>query len=607
MLSPRDSFRPIPWLIAMVFIGVSSFCLWYLTAGEVEYPIANPGGSFALESPDQQSPYVSIAEHSEREIAAIDGDGQPSVSLIEGQVILPSGVPSTQAHAIGFDVPTGGGAVKRISCAVSSTGSFALSSRDGAELGMVVRTVVADIRHRVLFIGSACIVRGMVVVLPSELRLHGKINGGIEGCTKSLGYALVQECVGTGRAVELGLGVLDGEGRFSVHTSLASASIPVRVRLGCDGTIVALATSVEVLSSDLGLLADMPLRRLDIRVTDDLGMPLGGAELRVAPQESTSNGSVTQARTGADGMAVTAVISGHELWITASLPGFSHCVSRCPASTSEAILVLEKLATNDKIEGVVVDGGGLPIRDALVSALIVTPCTALQTIGPAAVRSGADGSFVLQAGGDVSFELTAFRKDRGLSQVMVVRSGEGPVRVVLEQGARLAIHVTSPMGDPVSEGGELLWSIYSVARRSFVDGAASSPIRTGWVLPGVYQLVVYWPEEDLFCEQGIEVVSDRPPGEIQDLQVVLVAANFITGQLRGEVDLEFRVRNQIPGWPQELVDWLATSTVASDGSFRVLAASRLQVRLSVIDRLEKVIAKREAEVGVPIMIERDTK
>ncbi|HEX5053187.1 MAG TPA: hypothetical protein VFZ65_15540 [Planctomycetota bacterium] len=606
MTARADSKRPI---LAIGLLAVLVATAWIVVADPLAWRDA-PSGRTTASAPDAAPvggvvwPEVLPYQEARRSLVPVPSEGSPgSESSLLGHVLDEgTGLPVADVR-VRLDLPASSeasGGVETIEAATTRSGEFRVDLPRHVISDSVCRAVVVDAVKEVLFAGQVQLTNGLVLLVPRSLALHGAVDGVADVCDRGASFVLVQE-LGMGRSRNLGQGTLDAQGRFQVHCRTADATLPVRVRVGCGSAIHALTTDVATLSSLEGFLGTLQTRSLVVRTVDEAGASVIGAEVGVAPPEISRNGAVVRATTDAQGLAILRVSSAPTLLVAAAATGRrqAHAAVAEESWPSELRLTLGALGPSDVLAGYVRNEHGAPHANAVVTALPTSRASLLKTLLPAQARTAEDGSFSLQVGGDVQFELTAFSKQSGMSAVVIGSPPAENLLIPLPEGRALRIHAVAPQTDAVSRGGDVQWCLMQVGTAAEIVGADSLPFTTEPIPAGEYNFAVFWQEAGLFAEASVSVTSASEP---QEILVFLSEPNWFEGRVDAQRSSALRVRHKHRMWTESPVWLWSTAPCGADGSFRVLAGREQTGDLEVLDAGGTVVGRGKGRCNEPVRL-----
>ena len=486
------------------------------------------------------------------------------------------------------------------SARTSAEGAFTIDLPSGVLKDSVCRATVADSVHEILFVGNVQMTDGLVLLVPSELRMHGVISGVDAACDRAVGFVLVQE-LGMGKTRNLGQGMLDLDGAFSVRCRGADAQAPVKVRTGCGSTVYSWGTDVSVLSSAEGFRAILRPRRCVVMVVDELGAPVAGATVAVSPPDIGRNGTVVQVLTDARGIAVLQVMEDPVLLVAVAAANRRqvHQSIRMDSWPGELRVTLVGLGAGDVLEGVVRDDMGRPCPNAVVTALPASDASLLRVIMPAQTRATEDGRFSLAVGGDCAFDVTAFAKQHGMSETLRVHPPVRDAELLLHAARTVRIHAVASGTDAVSRGGGIEWTLMKRDSRSELVGSGEFPFVTEPVPLGAYNLAVLWREAGLFAEAPVDIVAGEG---VQELVAFLTEPLWFEGRVQAPGSVGLQVRHRHRAWTTAPIAGWTTSPCGVDGSFRVLAGKELSGDLEVVDAAGSVVGRGRGRAGVHVNI-----
>ncbi len=281
--------------------------------------------------------------------------------------------------------------------------------------------------------------------------------------------------------------------------------------------------SSHLVATEVPATVDMMLDAehwVDASVRDELGAPVGGAEVEVtAPKDDLPFGATT----GLDGSARIARLPAGPWRLAARAPGFDPGAGRASRDGETVRLVLRKLGAI----AVHVEGGD-PADDRGAAAARVT-IAGPSLWPPRAATSDASGNIVI---GGLSAGGYSLRASKGpwVSQpelgIALARGETKTVTLKLVRGHSVTVRVTGGEGDdavPVAqarltlaEGG---LSPFPLEAMTDAKGVA----RMGPIAPGTAALGV---RAEGFMPRGGVTVADPPPPEVR---VALVRAGVLTG------------------------------------------------------------------------------
>jgi hypothetical protein len=475
-------------------------------------------------------------------------------------------------------------------------GTFVVNVPDHVLPHAVCHAVVTSADAEVLFAGHVRVTDGMVILVPEVVRLHGQVLGISDVCPGSGGFALIQE-IGAQPAQICGHGQLDADGRFFAISRTVRSDLPVRLRAGCAGTVYTFDTDVETLSSPQGGRFLLEMRPLNVRVVDELGAPVADAHVAAATPETRSTSTIVRATTGVDGVAILRLPSGIPRVIVAAVaPGRRQalCAVEDTNWPAELYIELARLSPDDVLEGHVRDSNGLPVADAVVTALPRSDASSVKTLQPGQTRTDGTGHFELQVGGEIDFELTAFTRANGMSRRLLVRAPRRDLEIVVPGAQVLRIHAVAPDGAASSRGGEVEWVLIPHRDGALQSGVDALPITTEPVAAGDYVLSLLWRDLNQYGEALVSVGSERAT---RDVFVFLREPLWFEGRVSAIDVAKYRVRFQHRTWPDPLRASWATSPCATDGSFKVFAGLEQRGEVEVLDPDGNVVVRGTAQVG----------
>lgn len=279
----------------------------------------------------------------------------------------------------------------------------------------------------------------------------------------------------------------DAGGRFEIPDLPAGS---YRIAVKASGFAPAVIPGVEVAgearSVDLGTIFLDPGVHLEGRVTDPTGAPLEAARVAVQLQEGPLAG-VLDAGVVEPRMAVTDAEGRFEipdlapqqrLELRVSKNGYAaKTVEGLRAPAEEPVEIV--LQPGGRVEGVVVDADGAPVRDARVSVgELMRLSMGRKLVRPhhpsGLASTGEDGRFVVSDLPTGELALGATKKGYLPSQIhqLEIEPGAVPedVRVVLERGATVTGRVLGPDGAPLPRASVRHVGSLSLDGRAQTDG-----------------------------------------------------------------------------------------------------------------------------------------
>lgn len=503
-----------------------------------------------------------------------------------------------EAHERSDASPDVEGLDARIEATTDADGRFRIAAARRVLPKVIVNAAVYDEHRSPVFSGHVMLVDDMTLLVEPAQLLHGRVTDANVLCDGAVGAALLQERkVAGARVAALGTATLQADGSFAVRARVAWPDLPVAIKIGCGDQMFVLHADVASLTSDAGWVGSLGLGRTVVQVTDATGAPLAGATVVAAPPRAAANGSFVRRRTDAAGHASVPIPrSGLEL--AAAADGFQIDTRFVPGEPCPELVQirLDRLGAADFFEGSVTTVAGLPVANAVVTALPDATSAAVRVMRPSQARTDDDGRFRIVAGArGVPFAVTAFHKRHGISvEHQVVPNGQH-VPIVLPGVRRLRIQAVAPNADSRSRGGDVQWFLVPITGTASHGGSGALPIETEPVAAGDYNLLVFWEDMDLYGQARVtvgSVAADEP----DELVVFLEPACWFEGVVRG-ARRGMSVRHHDPHWlPDVVVAW-GTAAPRADGRFRVLAGRRDSGMVELLDEAGVVLARAEARWG----------
>ncbi len=318
------------------------------------------------------------------------------------------------------------------------------------------------------------------------------------------------------------------------------------------------------------------------RLTDPDGHPLSGVAVWLRAGDRGEWGREPATTTGTDGaFAVAGLPPNEELEIDLCREGLVPDLESLPIVPPEPLDLTLRPAL--RLDGIVVDPDGEPVRDAYLLVRPDDETEHIETYRPCATGEKADptdaeGRFTLTPLDAGSYELTVAAEgfqQRHLRKTAVVPGPPDSLRIVLEHGAILTGRITDPQGQPVP-GAWVTASGLKYDTASAVAGADGNyrmtGVETGSVLVAANHQGFEETKQPLDIADGETaldlVLLPKAPDPVPEEEEETKAEAVLTGHIRGLEPTELAWA-QIAAAYAPGADFAARGTVAEDGTYRI--------------------------------------
>jgi hypothetical protein len=409
----------------------------------------------------------------------------------------------------------------------------------------------------------------LVVLIDDCTRLHGRVGfRGIDPEARPFVQLNEPPRGAMTSVVMIGTTQADRSGAFELH-ACPTREIPwveVRVLLGSIAVVRLLRW--EELSSEGGARIDVVFTDLLVRVLDEHAAPVVGAAVRIA-YVGDGSGRFPAVGTTDERGEYRPTIEPGEVEVIAGREGYVSASERVQlpsgAAGSQVTLRLRRLDENDRLRGRVVREDGSAIENALVTA-----APALES-GDAAMaafvqqRSAANGRFELAIAAGRELQVTAFRKDLGISDALRFFADGREVELVIRAQGALEVRVAAPPGSPGFARGRVEYVL--VERRfdrSHHGHDFGVPFQIDEVPAGDYNVFVFVEGFNAYAEGSVRVA----PETTTVLNLASRGAQFARGTVTGAL-LGGKLVLDHPTWSSE-VERVWSATLDDRGRFELL-------------------------------------
>lgn len=385
--------------------------------------------------------------------------------------------------------------------------------------------------------------------------------------------------------VMLGHAPADDGGHFELQVCPAHAPEQVDVTVSLPSFSTTRRVDWAALTSASGATIAVELHELLVRVVDEAGAPLEGAQLRVsairAPAE-TSEPFPTIGNSDSRGEWRAAVETG-SCEVVAGLDGFADVHSRVEVqSPSEVVLLrMRRLESSDRLRGRVVLEDGTPVANAVVSAAPELESREAAVAAIAQTRSDAQGRFELAIAGGRELSITAYRRDVGMSDELVFTPDGRDVELVIRAQGSLELRISPPPGLSGFASGLVEYVLVDRRHaRDLRDHEFQVPFEVEEVPAGDYNLYVYVAAWKAWAQASVQV----EPRRTTRVELQAHTAHFARGQVLradGSALSGGRLELQHPDWPDE-VERIFAAITGSDGAFELLLGEETACGASLI-------------------------
>lgn len=417
----------------------------------------------------------------------------------------------------------------------------------------------------------------LVVLMDACTRLHGQVViRGVELTNRAWVQAF--EPVRGMMSVPVWFGRTEAlaDGSFEFQ-ACPSREVP-RVGVHVDVASVSVTRTIgwEELSSEVGARIEIRFGELTVRVVDESGAPIVGANVRVSPLGDSAP-SPAVGTSDARG-EFRATLEPGECEVIAAGKELACASKKIQFEAADHPFVVElclrRLGDRDHLRGHVVHEDGTPIDGALVTASPAVDSDEGAMAAFAQIRTTSDGSFELAIATNRELKAVAFRRDLGVSdELRFVPDGRELELVIRSQGS-LEVRVTLPSGMSGFSSGLVEYALVDRRLAYFDHGHESQvPFQLDDVPIGDYNLFVFVAGWNAYAEGSVHVAagSDRS-GDPQSTVLVSHPAQFARGHLRatdGASMIGATLMLDHPTWPPE-VEKLWSAKIGDDGHFEML-------------------------------------
>jgi hypothetical protein len=408
----------------------------------------------------------------------------------------------------------------------------------------------------------------LVVLVEDCVNLHGRVRAQELGAELRATVQLDEPARGAMlTSVMLGRAHVGQDGAFELPVC-PTRPIPwvdVRVQLGSIGVIR--RVSWNDLASEGGADIEVTFTELVIRVLDDTVTPLAGADVRVA---FVVGGDRFPAVGTTDARGeYRATLEPGDVEVIASLPGFASAVERVrltsESSVSPVILRLRPLTEVDRVRGRVVREDGTAIEQALVTAAPALASADAAMAGAVQRRTGADGRFDVSIAGGREIDVTAYRRDLGISDTLRFFADGREVELVIRPQGSLEVRVEPPRGMEGFAGGRAEYVLVDRRyERSQHGHAFAVPFQVEELPAGDYNVFVFVGSFNSYAEGSVRVEPERTA----TLDLASREAQCARGAVRGAAH-GLRLTLEHPTWPPE-VENIWSASLDHQGGFELL-------------------------------------
>jgi hypothetical protein len=487
------------------------------------------------------------------------------------------------------------------------SGAFdALLRGDGWSLGSLASASVSidDGGARLeVFSGVVRLEQDLVIAAPELLTLRGTVLSNFDLSGVDVSVRLFEPAR---RARELpreiAAAAVDATGWFETRAVVHEPTDGLWALVSLDDLRVPVQVPLSLLRSEHGAEVGAYVSTLRVRVSDETGLALEGAEVRAAPVQAFEGSRAAQARTEGSGFVELVVPSG-PLELAASAAGRRSYFERFDAveDVHELAYELRPLESTDEVFGFVVLEGGDAASGATVTARPLDDAGDARDDGSAQSTADARGAFELQIAGNRELELVARLDGAGESLPMRAVPGREPRMLVLRPGASLEISLDSgAIPGPFRPGSVEVVALErrtrAVEKRTF-DG----PPFVLDVAAGEHEVYLLCPGLDA-CGEAFAVVAG---GERANVFVPLREAFWISGVVRDAEHLVFVGLDvtAYASWPAEAAAILGRDRTDPSGRFRVFTSSpRCELDVTYAGEVQARVnarARTELEIELP--------